>query len=233
MKKTLLSIVTLVFIGYQFINAQDACSKYYPMVEGSSFQYTMTDKKGKVEGVTDYTITNVSTDGGTTSATYDMKFTDKKGNEVFHNDYNISCSENGIKIDFNSLMPSQMMGQYEEMGLDMDITGTDIEIPNELTVGATLDDANVSVAMNMSGIKMNITVDQTNRKVEKSETVTTPAGTFECYLITETTKSKTMGAAQETNNKMWLAAGVGMVKQETYKKNGNLISRMELTKFSK
>lgn len=233
MKKIIISVVVLLCFGFYFANAQESCSKFYPMEEGTSFQYTMYNKKGKTEGVTDYKIKDVTDSGGSTSATFDIKFTDEKGKEVFNTEYKISCSENGIKIDYNSLMPSQMMEQYEEMGLEMDITGTDIKLPNDLSVGTTLDDANVSVSMNMSGIKMNISVDQTNRKVEKIESITTPAGTFECYLITETTKSKTMGATQEMNNKLWLAEGVGMIKQESYKKNGDLMSRMELTKFSK
>ncbi|MGB5555904.1 MAG: hypothetical protein WBM83_14705 [Flavobacteriaceae bacterium] len=232
MKK--ITFLALAFVlGINNVSAQDSCSKYYPMVEGSSFQYTMTDKKGKIEGVTDYTITDVGAEAGGTAATFDIKFTDEKGKEIFNTEYKINCSDGGIKIDYNSLMPSQMMAQYEEMGLEMDITGTDIEIPNDLNVGEQLQDANVSVAMSMSGIKMNVTVDQTNRKVEKKESITTPAGTFECYLITETNTSKTMGATIETNNKLWLAEGVGMVKQETYKKNGDLMNRMELTKFSR
>lgn len=231
MKKTALYLFLLVF-GMGSLTSQENCSKYYPMEEGTSFQYTMYDKKGKTEGITDYTISNVDTDGGTTSATFDLKFTDNKGKEVYNSDYTISCSENGIKIDYASLFPSQMMKQYEEMGLEMDISGTDIQLPNDLSVGKELEDANVSIAMNMSGMKMNISVDQTNRKVEKKESVTTPAGTFDCYLITETTTTKTMGANLEMNNKLWLAEGVGMVKQESYKKNGNLMTRMELTKFS-
>ncbi len=232
MKKSIASILAFTF-GIVFLNAQETCSKYYPMEEGSSFQYTMFDKKGKTEGVTDYTITNVTNEGGTTNATFDMKFTDEKGKQVFNTDYNISCTGDGITIDFESLFPTQMMSQYQEMGIEMDITGTDIQLPNDLSVGKKLEDANVAVAMNMSGIKMNITVDQTNRMVENKETVTTPAGTFDCYVITESTTSKIMGATQEMNNKLWLAEGVGMVKQESYKKNGNLISSMELTKFSK
>jgi hypothetical protein len=42
-----------------------------------------------------------------------------------------------------------------------------------------------------------------------------------------------MGAKIELNSKLWLAEGVGMIKQETYKKNGDLMSKTELSKFSK
>jgi hypothetical protein len=126
-----------------------------------------------------------------------------------------------------------MMQQYSEMGIETDITGTDIEIPNNLSVGQELADANVSITMSMSGIKMNTTVNQTNRKVEKNERITVAAGTFECYLVTETNISKTMGATIEMTTKQWLSEGVEIVKQKSYKKNGNLMSRMVLTKFSK
>jgi hypothetical protein len=203
------------------------------MEEGTSFQYTNYDKKGKTEGVLNYTISSVTDNGSSTTARFDMKFIDKKGKDIFNSNYNITCENGVVRVDYKSLFPSQMMQQYSEMGIEMDITGTDIEIPNDLSVGQELADANVSIAMTMSGIKMNTTVDQTNRKVEKNERITVAAGAFECYLVTETNISKTMGATIEMTTKQWLSEGVGIVKQESYKRNGNLMSRMELTKFSK
>lgn len=232
MKKTILFIVVAAF-GLGPIIAQNNCSKYYPLEEGSSFQYTLYNKKGKEDGTTDYSVTNVNNSGGQTSATFKMQYTDNKGKNNYNSEYDITCTGEGIKIDYMSILPSHMMTQYEDMGVEMDITGTDIELPNDLSVGQQLNDANVACSLNMSGIKMNINVDMINRKVEAKESVTTPAGTFDCYLLTETSKSKTMGANIEMLSKMWLAEGVGMVKQEMYKKNGDLMSRSELTKFNK
>ncbi|PHQ59748.1 MAG: hypothetical protein COC08_08300 [Maribacter sp.] len=233
MKKIFAPLIILFLIGTQCTWAQNNCSKYYPMVEGSSFEYTNYNKKGKIEGVTNYTVASVTSEGSATTATLALKMADKKGKEIFNTNYNFTCDNNMVKIDYKSLFPSQMMQQYSDMGMKMDISGTDIELPNNLSVGQELSDANVTIKMNMSGIKMNISVNQTNRRVEKKETVTTPAGTFDCYLLTENTTSKTMGANIEMMSKLWLAEGIGMVKQETYKKNGNLMSRSELTKYSK
>ncbi len=233
MKKPLLPIFATFLAGFQFALAQTSCSTFYPMMEGSSYEYTNYNKKGKVEGASSYTITSVSQEGSVTKAVMDLKYTDKKGKEVFNSNYSISCDGDRVRIDYKSLFPSQMMKQYEEMGLEMDITGTDIELPNRLNVGEHLADANVAVSANIGGMGMNITVDMTNRKVEKQERITTPAGTFDCYLITETNTSKTMGAAQEMNSKLWLAEGVGMIKQELYRKNGDLMTRSELSQFSK
>lgn len=232
MQKTILSILITAFTLVN-LNAQDNCSKYYPMSEGSSFEYTNYSKKGKVDGVTNYTVSSVTSQGTATQATLDLKMSDKKGKELFTTNYSFTCENGLVKIDYQSLFPAQMMSQYDKMGVEMDITGTDIELPNDLSVGSDLADANVTINMNMSGIKMEIRVDQTNRKVLKEESVTTSAGTFDCMVITETTTSKTMGANIVLNSKLWLAEDIGMIKQETYKKNGDLMSKTELTKFSK
>jgi hypothetical protein len=123
-----------------------------------------------------------------------------------------------------------MMQQFEDM--EMEVTGTDVELPNDLSVGQNLPDANVDVKMSMGGINMNMNVETINRKVEKKESVTTPAGSFDCYVIYSETKSKMMLANNTFPNRLWLAEGVGMVKQETYNKNGKLMGSMVLTLFS-
>ncbi|MFK7814467.1 MAG: hypothetical protein AB8B59_18370 [Maribacter sp.] len=232
MKKITLLILCSAFL-FTTLSAQNSCSKYYPMTEGSTFEYTNYNKKGKVDGVINYKVSAVTSEGSATKATLDFKMTDKKGKEIFATDYNYTCENNMVKIDYNSLFPAQMMKQYSDMDVEMNISGTDIEIPNDLSVGKKLSDANVSMDLNMGGIKMNISVDQTNRRVEKKENITTPTGTFDCYVLTEQTNSKTMGTTISLTSKIWLAEGVGMVKQETYKKNGDLMSRMELTNYSK
>ena len=229
--RTLILIYSLFLVSSTALSQN--CSKYYPMEEGTSFQYTMTNKKGKTEGITDYSITNVENSGGVTTATMNMKFTDEKGKEIFVSDYKLSCTGDVVKIDYNSLVPAQMMKQYTDMGVEMEISGTDIELPNNLSVGQGLDDANVAMSIKMPGMNMNIKVDQLNRIVEKKESVNTPAGTYECYVITQDNVSETMGVKQTMQSKLWLAEGVGMVKQETYNKKGDLMSKSELTSFKK
>lgn len=232
MRESITLILTFAF-GIIFLNAQDSCSKYYTMKEGTSFEYTNYDKKGKVDGITNYTVSSSAAIGQATKATLDLKISDKKGKELFTTSYSFTCEDNMVKIDYKSLFPAQMMEQYLDGDIEMDITGTDIELPNDLVVGKDLADANVTINLNMGGIKIETKVDQTNRKVLKEESITTSAGTFNCIVITETTKTKTMGAKIELNSKLWLAEGVGMIKQESYKKNGNLMNTTELTKFSK
>ncbi len=231
MKKVLTVLIFSLFTFYTY--AQDDCSKYYPMNEGASYEYTNYNKKGKVDGVTKYTITKVSTDGNATTATLNLDLSDKKGKEIYTTSYNFTCENNIVRIDYKSLFPAAMLKQYESMGLEMELSGNDIEVPNDLSVGKELMDANVTINMNMSGIDMSVSVDMTNRKVIGEESVTTTAGTYNCYILSEDTTSKTMGANIEMSSKLWLAEGIGMIKHETYKRNGDLMSKSELTKFNK
>lgn len=229
--KTNLLLVLFFLIGILSLTAQDNCSKFYPMTEGVTMEYTNYNKKGKVEGVSSYTVTNSDTDGNTTNATMAINLKDEKGKEIYSTDYKLSCTGNMVTLDYESLLPSDMMNQYGDM--DIEVSGNDIEIPNDLSVGQNLADANVTMNISMSGINMKIAVDMLKRKVEKKENVTTPAGTYDCYVLYSENQSKVMMANQVYPSRVWLAEGVGMVKQETYKKNGDLMSSTMLTAYSK
>ncbi len=230
MKKSILSILVSLSFSLPLLS-QSNCSKYYPMIEGATFQYTNYGKKGKVDGTATYKVSKVSTVGENTSATMAMALNDKKGKQIYKTDYSFTCTGNMVTVDYKSLLPSSMLEQYKDM--EMDISGTDLELPNNLSVGQQLSNANVSMKISMSGISMNTTVDLTNRKVEKKESVTTAAGTFDCFVIYSDNNVKAVMVKQTFPSRVWFAEGVGMIKQESYNKNGKLIGSTQLTAFSK
>lgn len=229
--KTMKYITTiLAVLAFNGSFAQDNCSTYYPFEEGTTFQITNYDRKDKTTGVLDYKVVDVnSTDDGKT-ATIEMRVTDKKGEEVMDNDFNVTCANGVTSIDFKSLMPANMTEQYAEM--ETEITGTNLEIPNNLSVGQQLPDASMEMKINMGVMKMNMNLHITDRNVIAKEQVTTSAGTFDCYVITYNSMVK-MGMKNEFSGKQWIAEGVGMVKQEDYNKKGKLTGKSVLTAFSK
>ena len=76
---------------------------------------------------------------------------------------------------------------------------------------------------------MNMFVNITNRKVEGKESVTTPAGTFDCFKITYDIETK-FGVKIERNAIEWIAKNVGTVRSESYK-GDKLEGYTELTKL--
>ncbi|GMN11243.1 hypothetical protein MTsPCn9_20520 [Croceitalea sp. MTPC9] len=230
MKKTF--FLAALFLTVQISFSQSNCSKYYPMIEGATFEYTNYDKKGKSDGTSSYKVTNVSTDGENTSATMALELKDDKGKEIYKTDYNFTCTGNMVNVDYESLIPKNMLQQYQDM--EIDISGTDLELPNDLSVGQQLSDANVSLKVSMAGgMSMNTTIDLLNRKVEKKESVTTSAGTFDCYVIYTDNNVKAVMVKQSFPSRVWFAEGVGMIKQESYNKKGKLIASTQLTAYNK
>ncbi len=206
------------------INSQD-CSKYFPMDEGTKFQITNYDKKDKVSGVMNYLIKEVK--GNTAIMFYEML--DDKGKMITSSEYGITCTNDGVSIDFSSMMSPEILGQYENMEVEM--SGTDLLYPNNLSVGQSLPDADVLMTVKMPPMNMKMNMHFINRKVQGNESVTTSAGTFDCYVITYESEAK-MGFKMTNSNKLWLSEGFGMVKSETYNKKGTLVGKSVLTSFT-
>ena len=223
--KKLVFVIASVLVGFQFTFAQGECSKYYPFEEGTKFQITNYEKNDKVGGVIDYVVT--SSTGDTATLAYEMR--DDKGDIILTSEYGISCDSDGISIDFNSLAAPGMLAQYEDM--EVDISGTNLHLPNNLSTGQILPDADMIMNISMAPMNMKMTVLIFNRIVEGNETITTPAGTFDCDVIAYDIETK-MGMKITGKAKQWMAEGVGMVQQINYNKKGKEIGKSVLTSFT-
>lgn len=221
-------ILVIAFVLSSTLQAQKLnCSKYYPLQKGATFELTNYNRKGKINSLSNYKVKNVVGK----KATLLTKISNRKGKHLMDTEYDVSCVGNGISISFKSLLSSDILKQYE--GMTIDVKGTDINLPNNLKTGQKLPDANMNATIDASIMKVKMNFSITNRVVKAKESITTPAGTFTCYVITNDFSSKTMGINSSGTSKQWIADGVGLVKSEEYNKKGKLISYSELTKLNK
>lgn len=224
--KNHLIINLILFLAVLGAKAQTTCSNYYPFEEGTTFQITLYDGKEKQAGVMDYLVKEAT--DNTAIFAYEMH--DEKGKMITASEYAITCTANGVSIDFKSLAAPGTMEQYKDM--EMEMTGTDLILPNNLSVGQSLPDSEMLMTIKMAPINMKMNTNVFNRKVEGRENLTTPAGTFDCYVISFDSEAK-MGFKVSSSGKQWIAEGVGMVKQESYNKKGKLTGISLLTAFNK
>lgn len=211
MKKFLL--LGLMFLGVMPLFAQ---APYCCVTQGARLTFTDYDAKGKETGTT----TNVY----------------KEVKMLSDQDYDITMEStvdaNGTVTTMTTTMEVRDGNAIISFGQgDIDITATDPElmrIPNKLAVGYQLPLGDMYV--NLGGIRVKNTF--TENEVVAREEITTPAGTFKCYVVKQTSSGRVFGIKSETTQKIWYARGIGQVKMENYNK-GELFSSSVLTSIEK
>jgi hypothetical protein len=105
-----------------------------------------------------------------------------------------------------------------------------IEYPANMKVGDHLKDATLDMNIDNQGMKQNVNMVTTDRTVVGKESITTSAGTWDCYKITFNSKItiKTMGIGMPFNfeGTEWFAPGFGIVKTES-KHGGTAITAIK------
>ncbi len=224
--------VTTLFCSFTFLPGD--CKKIIFFTEGTATTMTSYNDDGKVTGSTKTTYTKVSKTAAGASVMAHQENFDKKGKPSTVSDFMIKCDNGVLIFDMKMSMPQQQQDAYKDMEMTME--GNNLEYPSELVVGSSLKDADVKftfktkegMVMPMSGLNIKIS----NRKVEAKESVTTPAGTFECYKLSEFVETKTMFTIK-AKSIIWFNYEVGTVKSESYKESGKFLGKSELTEIKK
>jgi hypothetical protein len=236
MKKTFFILATAVvllssFTGSVKSGGEDVCKSFFPMEKGTTLVYESYNGKDKLQSTDEMTVTDLIETPESTVIKVNMTSSDKKGEETFSTDIEYVCEDGVFKISLES-MTAQMTEAYE--GMEITMTQSELVIPSNMTVGQELPDADMEVVIASNGMqvmKMNIKI--TERKVEAIESLTTAAGTFECYKLSQKTSSKMMFIDKTYKTIDWFAEGIGSVKSETYSENGKLESYRVLTNIKR
>lgn len=227
MRLFLLFLLVTVFVSTS--NAQD-CNALEMIQEGSKWELTSYDKKDKVQGSTLYHVKEVATKGDVVIWKISMKLKDDKGDVYNDTETEVRCEAGVFKMSMEQFMNSEQMQSMQSM--DVEIDASDIEYPTVPKVGEVLTDASIDIKATTNGITtLNIQTKIVDRKIESEEEITTPAGTFNCLVISQTTSTKFGFIDKNFPSKDWYLPGFGVVRTETYKENGKLIGYSLLTMF--
>ena len=229
----IMRILTFIFaflLAASPIFSQVDCHPYLPQVEGSIWEVTNYNKKGKVTSRNTYELIDKVENGDEITFTVSSKSYDKKDKLIFDNEFEAKCVAGKFELNMAYKLEGSMMETYKNMEFTMDASEFEIP-PIDAAVGTELPDGSLSVEMDGdSPIKMKMTIEVTDRKVEAKEKITTPAGTFDCLVLTQNINTKMM-VKMKNKSKEWYAEDVGMVRSESYNKRGKLVGYSELTKM--
>ena len=209
------------------------CEPYIPMVEGTIFEQTSYNPKGKIESRSEQKIISKEISGDDLVASVEGTLYDKKDKELNTISYVIKCVDGNFSVDMGSVVRSDSWEQYR--GMTVDIDGDFMDLPSDPEVGDELDDARMTVSVTNAGVAMvTIEIHISNRRVAAKEEVTTDAGTFDCVVFSYDVETEIGGMLPikiKASSKDWYAKNAGLVKQETFDKKGKMTGYTLLTKL--
>jgi hypothetical protein len=227
MKKGLFTLLATLVVTLAF--AQKNCEGFGQFRKGLKTEMTTYDAQDKVVSVVNQEVTDVKTVGSELVATCKMSTADKKGKATGESfTANFKCKDGNIHMNFQDLL-----GALPKMeGTEMKVSGDEMIYPIALSVGQKFPDAKMKMEIIMQGtplMQMDFTIK--NRKVAAKESITSTAGTFECYKVTYTVGSS-MKMVGDSEGAIWFSDGM-MIKTESYAKKGEKVSYTMLTKMTK
>jgi hypothetical protein len=209
------TLISLFFLSAVKLKAQD-CTYYFPQKQGAEIEMKSYSDKDKVTSTSKSKVLEVT--GGSIKVANEIL--DDKGKSVAKSEYTVTCKNGEFVMDMSSYLKGVNMDAYKDM--DVKVETEDLHMPASLKAGDVLDDGEMTVKVTNQGFPMmNMKVKIYNRKVEKMESITTPAGTFECAKITYDIDSKVV-FAMSLKGVEWISKNVGVVRSESYNSKGKL-----------
>ena len=198
---------------------------FFAMKKGAVQVIATKDAKGKITQQMRNTVKGITGAKNAFAINYESEILDAKGKPVKDSptlNYRVVVKDGIMYLDMKEMFRG--MEGTDGYEVDMQVSGTAMKIPSNLSVGQSLEDAGAKVRIGV----INCSAITTERKCLAIEDVKVEAGTFRCYKITQKTNAVMLGIRRESTTLTWYAKGVGTVKVENYDKNGNLQSSQEL-----
>jgi len=234
MRKSTLLIIAFALIAFSFTSDNNGsdCNSYYPINKGMKWVNNHYNAKGKLQSSSVVEVLNeTNTASGVEYTILSKSGPDEKDTTSLTFTY--QCENGLLKIDMNQMLPQESLKSLSS-SMEIEVNQYELEFPSDMSPGSKLKDANISIIAKSNGIKiMELKVKIFDRMVEKAESITTPAGTFECLKLNYKT-TLSMGFMNRTSSSIdWISNSAGLVKTELYDKKGKLESYSELAEFSK
>jgi hypothetical protein len=220
MKRNILILLALsLMTAINGLNAQD-CELFDGFKEGSKMKMVNYDEKDRMTG---FTITEVKekTNGPDGVSVSFHQVYDNTEDYTFESDFVMKCKDGVTFVDMKSFIDPTSLEAYKDMEIQVD--GDNLSIPAGAKAGDQLDGGTITININTgTPIKVNMSVEISDRMVESIENIETPAGTFKCLKIKYNMLSKVGFIKIQSSVVEYFNKRDGVIRSESYNKKGKL-----------
>lgn len=191
-----------------------AAQGYFMESVGAEMEYLRTNvKDGSFHWGHVITVTDVEHIGATHKYTTESVFTKKNGKPMYRSNVveitYVDTLTHSINTDVGLAAIS-----YASAISGLKTTGTSLlsPFPADIEPGDVLEP--IVTAVKVGPLTYTATI--TDRRVVRRETITVPAGTFDCMVVSEHKVESGPGHNRDVTNLTWYAKGVGYVRHDTH-----------------
>lgn len=213
-----------------FANAQNCTS--FALSKGMVLNYENFDSRGNLTVKSVNTCLDVRTNNtGVTIYEMTTLVSDANDAPISYMEYEMECEDGSFNVGIGGFSDPELIKENDMQEIFVDTTG--ILYPVKLYAGQTLPDATISISKaNLDGTTVTYKTKISNRKVIDVESVTVPAGTFECFKITFDIQVKGL-FKKKYNVVEYFSEGIGKIKNENFTMKGKLNSSSQLVELKK
>ena len=214
MISTRLKVLLYLFAVSVSVSGQSHVSGYGLDKENVKLVYVRNNvQDGKVEWRHTVHVVGVKDQGKTVRYTTESEFTKANGKPLYKSSmcefFNVDKETGDILFDVSATMVSYIKGR---IGVNATSEGILSSFPSTLNPGDMLDE--VSGQAKVGPLTYTVTVNE--RKVVRYETISVPAGKYDCVVIREHKVESGPGHNRDVINISWYCKGIGYVRHDTY-----------------
>ena len=229
MKNILKALIPGAFLILTFsASIAQECKIYFPDQIGSVREMKTYDQKNKLNGIIRQEILDKKIIGNDVQLKVRSTMYSPDEKETSTVELDLVCENGVFKFDMKNFMDPKTMEAYKDMSVEM--SGDQLAYPSGLSAGQKLADGTFKMVVKNNNITLlTMTTNITNRQVEGIESVTTEAGTFNCYKIRYNMAMKAGFITTNMSAIEWIADGVGLVRSESFDRKGKPVGYTVLT----
>lgn len=203
----------LIFIAFFAVNWGTQAQGYYCDRQGARLEYVRKNiKDGSTEWRHIMNINDVSKGADGTVITSASTFLKANGKPYYKGDIVeqvVLRDNNDVWVDMELVTINYIKGRA---GLNATADAAPSILPADMAPGDTLPQVSGKAKVSLLTFSYRIW----DRKVLRRETLSVPAGTFDCVVLQERKLETGPGHNRDVLNHTWYCKGIGMVRHDTY-----------------